>query len=70
MIQVRNLIVLTLILGLSFSMAACKVEVEENDGPFERVGEDLDKGVKELGKGIEKAGEEIQDSADKAKHNL
>jgi hypothetical protein len=50
-------------LALAFGLSAC----ERKEGPAERAGKQLDKGIESVGKKIEKTGQQIQDAAQDAK---
>lgn len=51
---------------LTLSVAACRAEVEtEPEGAAEEIGEDIDRGAREIGEGIERAGDRLEDAGDR-----
>ena len=57
------------LLALSFTLlaaAGCKKEPENNEGPMESAGEEVDEATENAGDAVEEAGDNVEDAADDA----
>jgi hypothetical protein len=57
-----KVLIAALVLG-AFTMIACHHEPERNQGPAEKAGEKIDKGLGKLGEKMEEGGQKLQDKA-------